>query len=114
MADTTHESHDQVSPVDESTDEVLHGDPTGASDVLSAAEINELRKEIDQLDRTILESIQRRTEISKMIGQTRKKSGGPRLVHNRELKVIERFNVLGKEGHQLALLLLRLGRGHLG
>ncbi len=97
MADSTHEPHDLASPVDESTDECLHGDPTGASDELSATEINELRKEIDQLDRTILESIQRRTEISKMIGQTRKKSGGPRLVHNRELKVIERFSALGKK-----------------
>lgn len=114
MADSTPEPHDPTPPSDESTDERLHGDPTGASDELSAAEINELRKEIDQLDHIILESIQRRTEISKMIGQTRKKSGGPRLVHNRELKVIERFSVLGKEGHQLALLLLRLGRGPLG
>ncbi len=77
MADSTHEPHDLASPVDESTDECLHGDPTGASDELSATEINELRKEIDQLDRTILESIQRRTEISQMIGQTRKKSAVP-------------------------------------
>lgn len=90
------------------------GDPTGTDDALSAAQINELRQEIDRLDAEILKAIQRRTEISRQIGRTRKKSGGPRLVHNRELKVIERFNPLGKEGHQLALLLLRLGRGHLG
>ncbi|MFY9191091.1 MAG: chorismate mutase [Lawsonella sp.] len=90
------------------------GDPTGTDDALSAAQINELRLEIDRLDKEILEAIQRRTEISQLIGKTRKKSGGPRLVHNRELKVIERFNPLGKEGHQLALLLLRLGRGPLG
>lgn len=89
-------------------------DSTGASDDLSAAEITELRKEIDHLDHVILEAVQRRTEISRLIGETRKKSGGPRLVHNRELKVIERFSALGKEGHQLALLLLRLGRGPLG
>ena len=113
MTNTTHVPQDSSSSRKES-DKRLHSDPTGATDELSAAEINELRQEIDHLDHVILEAIQRRTEISRRIGQTRKKSGGPRLVHNRELKVIERFNALGKEGHQLALLLLRLGRGPLG
>ncbi len=41
-------------------------------------------------------------------------SGGPRLVHSREVKVLDRFADLGKEGHTLAMLLLRLGRGPLG
>ncbi|SKS85242.1 chorismate mutase [Mycobacteroides abscessus subsp. abscessus] len=41
-------------------------------------------------------------------------SGGPRLVHSREMKVLERYSELGQEGHTLAMLLLRLGRGRLG
>ena len=41
-------------------------------------------------------------------------SGGTRLVHSREMKVIERYSELGPEGKDLAMLLLRLGRGRLG
>jgi chorismate mutase len=78
------------------------------------AEIEKLRKEIDRLDAEILAAIKRRTEISRIIGRTRMASGGPRLVHSREMKVLERFSELGQEGHTLAMLLLRLGRGRLG
>ncbi|MEU4317022.1 chorismate mutase [Nocardia sp. NPDC024068] len=78
------------------------------------AEIEKLRKEIDQLDADILAAIKRRTEISRVIGRTRMASGGTRLVHSREMKVLERFSELGQEGHTLAMLLLRLGRGRLG
>lgn len=78
------------------------------------AEIEKLRKEIDQLDAEILAAIKRRTEISRVIGRTRMASGGTRLVHSREMKVLERFSELGQEGHTLAMLLLRLGRGRLG
>ena len=76
--------------------------------------IDELRQEIDQLDATILAAVQRRTEVSKLIGKARMASGGTRLVHSREMKVIERFSALGPEGKDLAMLLLRLGRGRLG
>jgi chorismate mutase len=41
-------------------------------------------------------------------------SGGTRLVHSREMQVIERYSVLGPEGKDLAILLLQLGRGRLG
>lgn len=79
-----------------------------------ALDIDELRKEIDQLDAEILAAIKRRTEVSQKIGKARMASGGPRLVHSREMKVLERFSELGQEGHTLAMLLLRLGRGRLG
>lgn len=79
-----------------------------------AADIDELRKEIDALDAEILAAIKRRTEVSREIGKARMASGGPRLVHSREMKVLERFSELGQEGHTLAMLLLRLGRGRLG
>jgi chorismate mutase len=77
-------------------------------------DIDDLRQEIDHLDATILEAVQRRTEVSKLIGKARMASGGTRLVHSREMKVIERYSELGPEGKDLAMLLLRLGRGRLG
>jgi chorismate mutase len=77
-------------------------------------DIDALRQEIDELDAAILAAVQRRTEVSKVIGKARMASGGTRLVHSREMKVIERYSVLGPEGKDLAMLLLRLGRGRLG
>jgi len=77
-------------------------------------DIDRLRLEIDRLDAVILAAIKRRSAVSKKIGAARMASGGPRLVHSREVKVLERFQELGQEGHTLAMLLLRLGRGPLG
>ncbi|WP_082951330.1 chorismate mutase [Mycobacterium mantenii] len=77
-------------------------------------DIDELRHEIDRLDAEILAAVQRRTEVSQAIGKARMASGGTRLVHSREMKVIERYSQLGPEGKDLAILLLRLGRGRLG
>lgn len=77
-------------------------------------DIDSLRQEIDRLDAEILAAVKRRTEVSRTIGKARMASGGPRLVHSREMKVIERFSELGVEGKELAMLLLRLGRGRLG
>lgn len=76
--------------------------------------IDELREEIDRLDREILAAVKRRAEVSQAIGKARMASGGTRLVHNREMEVIERYSELGPEGKDLAILLLRLGRGRLG
>jgi chorismate mutase len=77
-------------------------------------DIEDLRLEIDQLDAAILAAVKRRAEVSQMIGKVRMASGGTRLVHSREMKVIERYSELGPEGKDLAMLLLRLGRGRLG
>ncbi|WP_205874560.1 chorismate mutase [Mycobacterium camsae] len=76
--------------------------------------IDELRQEIDRLDAEILAAVKRRAEVSQAIGKVRMASGGTRLVHSREMKVIERYSELGPEGKDLAMLLLRLGRGRLG
>ncbi|KZS80933.1 MULTISPECIES: chorismate mutase [Mycobacterium] len=76
--------------------------------------IEELREEIDRLDREILAAVKRRAEVSQAIGRVRMASGGTRLVHNREMQVIERYSELGPDGKNLAMLLLRLGRGRLG
>ncbi|ASQ85082.1 MULTISPECIES: chorismate mutase [Mycobacterium] len=79
-----------------------------------ATDIDDLRLEIDRLDAEILAAVKRRTEVSQAIGKARMASGGTRLVHSREMKVIERYSELGPDGKDLAILLLRLGRGRLG
>ncbi|WP_218162864.1 chorismate mutase [Pseudonocardia ammonioxydans] len=83
--------------------------PNGAD-----SEIDELRTEIDRLDAEILDAILRRTEVSKRIGAARMAAGGPRIVYSREMAVLDRFAALGPEGRELAMMLLRLGRGRLG
>ncbi len=89
--------------------------PSGTDDPLSDAEIQEYRKEIDRMDRVILDAVKRRSEISKAIGKTRMSSGGTRLVHTREVAIINQFrDELGEDGPALAQILLRLGRGKLG
>jgi chorismate mutase len=87
---------------------------TETADPLDAATIDDLRREIDRLDAEILAAVKRRTEVSQAIGKARMASGGTRLVHSREMKVIDRYSTLGPEGKDLAILLLRLGRGRLG
>lgn len=87
---------------------------TNMIDTQALPSIDELREEIDRLDREILAAVKRRAEVSQAIGKVRMASGGTRLVHNREMKVIERYSELGPEGKDLAMLLLRLGRGRLG
>jgi chorismate mutase len=89
--------------------------PTTQDDGLPGPDqIIELRQEIDWLDSEILRLVKRRTEVSKTIGAVRLANGGPRLVLNREHDVLARYRELGKEGQQLAMALLSLGRGPLG
>ncbi|WP_214367467.1 chorismate mutase [Pseudonocardia sp. H11422] len=91
-----------------------NSEPNPAVAVPTAEEIDDLRVEIDRLDGEILRLIQRRTEVSKLIGAARMAAGGPRIVYNREMAVLARFRELGTEGRELGMLLLRLGRGRLG
>ena len=76
--------------------------------------IDALRTEIDQIDAELLRLIKRRTAISHAIGDARRHLGGPRVVHSREMKILDRFRDLGQPGVDLALMLLDLGRGKLG
>ncbi|MGA8249258.1 MAG: chorismate mutase [Mycobacterium sp.] len=87
---------------------------TETLDTEQTVDIEELRQEIDRLDAQILAAVRRRAEVSQAIGKVRMASGGTRLVHSREMKVIERYSELGPDGKDLAMLLLRLGRGRLG
>jgi chorismate mutase len=76
--------------------------------------IEELREEIDRLDATILAAVQRRTEISQQIGKARVESGGPKLVHSREIAVLDRYMELGSNGRELGMAILTHSRGRLG
>jgi chorismate mutase len=89
-------------------------DKTENAAVDTADDIDALRVEIDHIDAEILRLVKRRTEVSKRIGRARMAAGGPRIVYSREMAVLARFRELGSEGRDLALLLLRLGRGRLG
>jgi len=86
----------------------------GALAPATADEIPALREEIDAIDADLLRLVKRRSEISQRIGLARMAAGGPRIVYNREMQVLARFRELGTEGRELAMLLLRLGRGRLG
>lgn len=89
--------------------------PSGTDDPLSDAEIQSYREEINRLDNVIRDAIQRRTEVSRAIGKTRLTSGGTKLVHTREVAIINEFHEqFGREGVQIAKALLQLGRGRLG
>ncbi|GAA0525485.1 chorismate mutase [Saccharopolyspora subtropica] len=80
----------------------------------TAETIDSYRAEIDHLDAEILRLVKRRAEISRRIGQARMAAGGPRIVYNREMDVLARYRELGPEGRELAMIMLRLGRGRLG
>jgi chorismate mutase len=79
-----------------------------------APDIDELRQEIDHLDKELLRLVKRRAEISKIIGAARMAAGGTRIVHNREIDVLNRYKELGPDGKDLAMILLKLGRGAMG
>jgi chorismate mutase len=73
-----------------------------------------LRERLDEIDAKIIELWLERAAISQEVGRTRVASGGTRLVLNRENEILERYrSQLGPDGVQLALLVLRAGRGPL-
>lgn len=89
--------------------------PTGTDDPLSSEEIERYREEINRLDEIIIDAIMRRAAVSRAVGRTRMGSGGTRLVHTREVQIINEFrDRLGPEGPAIASALLRMGRGRLG
>ena len=72
------------------------------------------RDELDYLDAELLRLDKRRAEVSRQVGERRMADGGPRIVYNREMDVLARYRELGPAGRELAMILLRLGRGRLG
>jgi chorismate mutase len=78
------------------------------------AHIAQLRERLDEIDGAIISLWQERAAISREVGATRVASGGTRLVLSREREILDRFrSALGADGTQLALLILRAGRGPL-
>ena len=87
---------------------------TGAGEILAADEIRAMRERIDEIDQAIIDLWLERAHLSQQVGKTRMASGGTRLVLAREREIIEHFReALGPDGTQVALLLLRSGRGPL-
>jgi chorismate mutase len=82
-------------------------DPTGKRVFASGATF-------DEIDAALIALWQERAAISREVGATRVAAGGTRLVLSREREILERFSAeLGADGTQLALLILRAGRGPL-
>jgi chorismate mutase len=87
---------------------------TGAGEPLAADEIRGMRERIDEIDQAIIDLWLERARLSQAVGKTRMASGGTRLVLSREREIVERFrNALGPDGTQIALMILRAGRGPL-
>ena len=87
---------------------------TGAGETLAADEIRAMRERIDEIDQAIIDLWLERARLSQAVGKTRMASGGTRLVLSREREIVERFReALGADGTQVALMILRAGRGPL-
>jgi chorismate mutase len=72
--------------------------------------IDQLAVEIEELDTEILAAVTRRAGLARLMARARMTSGGTRLVHHHDIAVVERYGSLGRDGANLATLLLRLGR----
>ncbi|MGH3426721.1 MAG: chorismate mutase [Mycobacteriales bacterium] len=80
----------------------------------TVVDIQRLRQRIDELDSALIQLWRERSSVSKEIGARRMASGGTRIVLSREQQIIQKFHTeLGPIGAQLAMLLLRAGRGAL-
>ncbi|GAA3395598.1 chorismate mutase [Cryptosporangium minutisporangium] len=88
--------------------------PTDTAVEQSTAEIDALRERIDAADAELIRIWRERAELSRQVGVARMAAGGTRLVLAREQKIVDKFRAaLGTDGAQLAMLLLRAGRGKL-
>jgi chorismate mutase len=88
--------------------------PTGTDAEDAAATIRGMRERIDEIDAELIRLWLERAALSRQVGSTRVASGGTRLVLSRESEILDRFrDALGADGTQLALLILRAGRGPL-
>jgi chorismate mutase len=96
------------------TDTDVMDQTTGAGKPLAADEIRAMRERIDEIDQAIIDLWLERARLSQTVGKTRMASGGTRLVLSREREIVERFReALGADGTQVALMILRAGRGPL-
>ena len=87
---------------------------TGTESPEAAQRIIAMRDRINEIDNALIALWQERASLSQQVGATRVASGGTRLVLSREREILDKFRTaLGADGTQLALLVLRAGRGPL-
>ncbi|MFG1926669.1 chorismate mutase [Cryptosporangium sp. NPDC048952] len=80
----------------------------------TADEIAALRERINAADDELIRIWRERAELSRQVGVARMAAGGTRLVLAREQAIVDKFRrELGADGAQLAMLVLRAGRGPL-
>ena len=85
-----------------------------ATKLTTDTDLTPLRERINDIDAEIIRLWKERSQVSKEVGRVRMAAGGTRLSLARERQICERFRQeLGEDGTQLALLLLRAGRGPL-
>ncbi|MEV4641059.1 chorismate mutase [Actinoplanes sp. NPDC049548] len=85
-----------------------------AAGAFTAEDIALMRSRIEEIDATIIRLWQERAGLSQQIGAVRMAAGGTRLALHREQEIMRRFrHGIGPDGTQLALLVLRAGRGPL-
>jgi chorismate mutase len=88
--------------------------PAPAVGVATDEPIDALRQRIDAVDAALIGLWRERAELSRRIGAARMASGGTRLVLAREQQIVDKYRgELGESGVQVAMLLLRAGRGPL-
>ncbi|WP_025273554.1 chorismate mutase [Haloglycomyces albus] len=93
----------------ESTESAVSTSTVNADD-----DLDTLRDRIDVLDSEIIRLWKERAGVSQKIGQIRMASGGTRLVLDRERAILDKFSTaLGQDGTEIAMLILRAGRGPL-
>ncbi|WP_100447960.1 chorismate mutase [Glycomyces xiaoerkulensis] len=84
------------------------------ADSTGTDELAQLRGEIDELDAEIIRLWKRRAGLSRRVGEIRMANGGTRLVLDRERAILDKYrDALGDDGTQIAMLVLRAGRGPL-
>lgn len=87
---------------------------TTAAEQTGTDELGQLRGQIDKLDAEIVRLWKERAGLSKRVGEIRMAEGGTRLVLDRERAILDKYRqALGEDGTQIAMLILRAGRGPL-
>lgn len=81
---------------------------------VAAPSIDSMRERIDEIDAALIELWLERAGLSHRIGERRLAAGCTRLALSREREIMDRFRAaIGADGTQLAMLVLRAGRGPL-
>lgn len=72
--------------------------------------VRSITTEIDALDAEILRLVERRSDLDRERQRLHVANGGTSIVLRRDIEVMHHFTRLGREGRDLALALIQLGR----